>query len=227
MFYPSIREYYDLIFPLNQSQVNFVKKRFNNTNKLIEIGCANGKLTHALNEFDILGVDLELDFIEEAKNRYKDTKYKQLNMLDIDSLDNFDGIVCFGNTLVHLSKNNIEEFITKAYRQLNPNGKILIQILNYQHILDNKITELPLIDNEFITFKRTYRFKELLKFDTELTIKKLEKTVTNTIDLCPLTINELTSILEDSGFTSIKTFSDFNESEFNYNSLRLIITANK
>ncbi|XMB86036.1 class I SAM-dependent methyltransferase [Mycoplasmatota bacterium WC44] len=227
MFYPSIKKYYDSIFPLNQTQVEFVKRRFNKSDKLIEIGCANGKLTHALNKFDILGVDIEQDFIDEAKNRYEDMTFKQLNMLDIDTLGKFDGIVCFGNTLVHLSKENIEKFIKKSSNQLNSKGRILIQILNYQHILDKKITELPLIDNDFLSFKRSYRFKETLKFDTELTIKKTNQTVNNTIDLYPLTLSELTSILEVSGFTSIKTYSDFKESEFNTNSLRLIITANK
>ncbi|WP_319205405.1 class I SAM-dependent methyltransferase [uncultured Ilyobacter sp.] len=132
-FYESINKYYDSIFPLNEKQAKFVRDEFNDSNsKLIEVGCANGKLTNALSEYNIMGIDLEKSFIDTARSKYKNISFKRCNMLDIADLDsNFDGIFTFGNTLVHLSTDDIKIFINKAYGILNRRGKLLIQILNW------------------------------------------------------------------------------------------------
>jgi hypothetical protein len=54
-----------------------------------------------------------------------------------------DGILCFGNTLVHLpDEAAIASFLWQSHQLVNPSGKLLIQILNYEYILDNKITAL-------------------------------------------------------------------------------------
>lgn len=55
----------------------------------------------------------------------------------------------------------------------------------------------------------------------------MNKIVTNSIDFYPLKLSELKFILEENGFSKIKTYSDFNKTEFTSNSFRLIITANK
>ena len=50
-FYESINKYYDNIFPLNEKQAEFVRGEFRDCkSKLVEVGCANGKLTNALSE---------------------------------------------------------------------------------------------------------------------------------------------------------------------------------
>ena len=228
-FYESINKYYDSIFPLNEKQAKFVRDEFNDSNsKLIEVGCANGKLTNALSEYNIMGIDLEKSFIDTARSKYKNISFKRCNMLDIADLDsNFDGIFTFGNTLVHLSTDDIKIFINKAYGILNRRGKLLIQILNYDYILKDKIEELPLIDNEVITFTRRYSHGDKFIFSTSLKIKSEDSEVKNSIELTPIRKKELLDILEEAGFKKINLYSSFDKEEYSYRSLPLIISCEK
>lgn len=228
-FYESINKYYDYIFPLNEKQVEFVKSEFKDYNsKLIEVGCANGKLTNALSEYNIMGIDLEESFINIAKLRYKSVSFKKCDMLDIADLkSNFDGILTFGNTLVHLGFDDIKAFIFEAYNILNKGGKLLIQILNYDYILNNKIEMLPLIDNEVITFIRRYNHSNKFLFNTTLKIKSEDKEVRNSIELTPIRKGELLNILEEVGFEKISIYSSFDKSKYSYKSLPLIFSCKK
>ena len=228
-FYSTIRDYYDYIFPLNATQTNFVNEEFPNfNNKLIEVGCANGKLTNSLSQYDIRGIDLEDSFIQIARERYPLITFDALDMLKLSSLnEKFDGIICFGNTLVHLETNQIKNFIDQCYSCLKSNGKLLIQILNYDNILDNKITSLPIIDNDHIRFVRKYKFGERLGFETDLTIKELNKTISNSISLTPIRKTQLTDIIREASFTDIKIYGAFNKTPLKSSSLPLVLTCKR
>jgi 2-polyprenyl-3-methyl-5-hydroxy-6-metoxy-1,4-benzoquinol methylase len=228
-FYESINKYYDNIFPLNEKQAEFVRGEFRNCkSKLVEVGCANGKLTNALSEYNIIGIDLEKSFIDAARSKYKRVSFERCNMLDITDLNsNFDGIFTFGNTLVHLSIDDIKIFINKAYGILNKGGKLLIQILNYDNILDNSIEELPLIDNEAITFIRSYSHGDRFIFNTTLKIKSEGQEVKNSIELTPIRKKELLGILEEAGFRKINVYGSFDKDKYSSRSLPLIVSCEK
>ncbi len=228
-FYESINEYYDNIFPLNEKQVEFVKGEFGDiSSKLIEVGCANGKLTNALSEYNIMGVDLEESFIKEARKRYSSIRFEELNMLDIQSLnERFDGIISFGNTLVHLTEKDIKTFVHRAYEALNQKGKLLIQTLNYDYILDDEIYTLPVIDNELITFERSYQIKDEFLFHTKLTIKPSNEVIDNKIVLTPIRKKSLVNILKEAGFKKINVYSSFDKKEYNCKDLPLVISCIK
>jgi glycine/sarcosine N-methyltransferase len=228
-FYSSILKYYDDIFPLNEKQVSFVSGEFANQNsRLLEVGCANGKLTDALSNYPILGVDLEKSFIDIAQARYKDIDFKALDMRQITSLNQtFDGIVCFGNTLVHISESQVERFVFDCYKMLNKGGKLLIQILNYAYIIDDHIDTLPLIDNEKIQFVRKYDHGEQFLFNTDLTIKAEGKTLRNSIELCPIRKETLSGFVKKAGFKSHRIYSGFNKSPFSETALPLVMCCEK
>jgi len=228
-FYQSIRKYYDNIFPLNQKQVEFTKSFFEDKNsRLIEIGCANGKLTNALSEYNITGIDLEEEFINDALTNYPNVDFQALNMLNLNEItDEFDGIICFGNTLVHLEVAEIEEFIEKAYKQLKTDGTLLIQILNYDYVVNEQLESLPLIDNDVITFVREYQYQERIKFKTTLTVKNSNSVINNVIDLSPVRKADLEKILKTKGFTEIEFYSSFDKTPYQYEKLPLIISAKK
>ena len=55
---------------------------------------------------------------------------------------------CFGNTLVHLQSIELMGKMLKGvFAVLKPGGHFLLQILNYDFILDEQVSELPLIDS--------------------------------------------------------------------------------
>jgi len=105
---------------------------------------------------------------------------------------------------------------------LYDNGSLILQIINYDRILDKKITSLPEIKNEAegISFTREYMYKPekgLIDFNTKLTVQKdmAEKRVfENSVELFPLRSGELLKILEKCGFASIKFFGDFESNPY-------------
>ena len=228
-FYKKILEYYDDIFPLNMSQVEFVKNIVKEKEaRVLEVGCANGKLTGALADYNIFGIDLDEDFIKVAYNRYPELMFKSLNMLNLEELEGkFAAILSFGNTLVHIPEEKVSYFFSAAYEKLNNKGKILLQIVNYDNILDNQIQDLSLIDNEKVTFRRSYINADKFIFQGELIVKKDGTSSISEVELFPLRKNKLVELLIKNKFRNIEVFGNFKMSKWNNLSPATIITAQK
>jgi len=239
-FYDSISDYYDNIFPYDDNQVNFVKTYAGlETGKVnvLDIGTGTGKPALKLSEYGYLidAIDYDSRMIElAAKNKHSDSLYpvfKVMDMRDISSYykdDTYDIVFSFGNTLVHLLNNDeIIRFFISVKKLLKKSGVLLIQILNYDYILDNNIKELPLIENDKITFIRKYEPDKngLINFNTELKIKKSGKIIKNSIKLNPLRKNDLEEFLLKSGFSGIEFFGNFNKEILKPDSLPLIVKA--
>ncbi|MCT4542878.1 MAG: class I SAM-dependent methyltransferase [Vallitalea sp.] len=237
-FYKSISKAYDNIFPINENIVEFVLESISNENKfkILDIGCATGHLAGELSKkgFSVMGIDLNSEMIKFAKNHYKtnNVDFKVMNMLDVDEKfqeDSFDIITCFGNTLVHLTN---EEMIFKALRKikciLKNGGKLQIQILNYDYILNECIKELPLIENDYIKFERFYSEQvrdERLIFETRLTIKSTGEVISNEIYLYPLLKKQLNNMLQQLGFEDVKFYKDFKKRTYTNNHLPLVMES--
>jgi SAM-dependent methyltransferase len=141
----------------------------------------------------------------------------------------FDAVLCFGNTLVHLSGlPEIESFCKQVRAVLKDKGRFLLQILNYDHILDHNIRKLPLIENNIIVFERYYKYDDinnLIEFRTVLTVKESKKIIENTILLYPLRKQELNKALKKAGFTRVLYYGDFDKRELKEDSLPLVVEA--
>ena len=238
-FYSSIAKFYNYIFPLNSAQVNFVKSHtpmFKHKN-LLEIGSATGNLTLALKQEGYSAFGLELDErmndIAKSKLQVNTSMFTCANMLNIDNVyieNTFNSIVCFGNTLVHLQSGaEVKEFIEKSYSLLNDGGKLLIQIINYDRVIDNSVDSLPTIENEKVKFVRNYLLKseyELL-FNTSLTIKEDNKTITNSQKLMPIRRETINKIISSAGFNTIESFGAFDGSDWSNESMNTIVVCTK
>lgn len=240
-FYTSISKYYQHIFPFNPAQINFLRQVLPyNGAKVLDVGCAIGELSFALSTFGfpIWAFDFDAEMIEIAQNaKQEDTMFPVFEQLDMRLIGEhypesfFNTVICFGNTLVHLLNNDdINNFIQGTYKRLAPEGKLTIQILNYQYIIDNQIKSLPLIDNEHISFDRNYTFNEssdLIDFNTRLTVKSTGQEITNSVKLYAIKQNKLQELLEEAGFRSFEYFGSFNAEILTKTSLPLIVTCQK
>jgi len=124
----------------------------------------------------------------------------------------------------------VEEFLRQAMVVLKPGGTILLQIINYKRILDQKLSGLPTIDNEEIKFERIYQYPDNpshVQFKTRLTIKATGDNIENDVPLLALLPNRLMQILKDSGFSSLEEFGSFKKDPFNTDSQPLILKAQK
>ena len=238
MFYESIAKVYDYIFPKNRKQLEFVEsiKKISNEEKILDIGCATGNLTELLGEKtrNIVGIDLDKELLKEAKEKHPNLNFENMNMLKINEKfeeNSFDRVVSFGNTLVHLdSREEVEEFFQKVYKTLKFNGFFIVQIINYNRIIEKNIKNLPTIDNEKVKFVRDYEYdKSIGKVDfiTELTIKEANLNIKNNIKLLALTKIEIQKFLGETGFRNIEFYGDFEGRELSDNSEAVIFVAQK
>lgn len=240
-FYSSISKYYAEIFPFQPVQLQFVKSRVGELagKQLLDIGCATGELAIQLaqNGTFVTGIDLNEDLLSQAQAKigFEDfqtanPKFQKGNMLELKTdfqPGQFDGVLCFGNTLVHLQTPElVQQMLNGVFAVLKPGGHFLLQILNYDYILNEPVSELPVIDTENIRFTRKYRFPEsgsLISFQPELLIKSENKTIKNETPLLALQSRELTELLQNTGFSEIELFSNFKQEPFGGKHLPLVV----
>lgn len=242
LFYSSIADVYDDIFPLKESQVRFVNKFIGpSPETILDIGCSTGSLAVELskNGHDVTGIDFNEKMIEKATYKAReeglsppsDIGFLQMDMRKIPdhfSANEFSTVLCCGNTLVHLtSLSDIRHFLAQIAVLLNDEGVFLLQIINYDRILDKNIDGLPAIENDKIRFERYYTTEEsgLLLFQTVLTIFDTGQRIENTIPLYPLRKSELEELLRPAGFENVEFFGSFEAEPFAPESIPLIAKA--
>jgi 2-polyprenyl-3-methyl-5-hydroxy-6-metoxy-1,4-benzoquinol methylase len=239
-FYTSISKYYSEIFPYQPAQLQFVKNRVGelNNKNILDIGCATGELAFQLagNGAKVTGIDLNEGLLQQAKTTkiHPNLCFQPGDMLELESdfqPGQFDVVLCFGNTLVHLpTVELIQQMLNGVFTVLKHGGQFLLQILNYDYILGESITELPLIETENIRFIRKYRFEEntpLVRFQTELVLKMENKSVLNETPLFALQSAQLTGLLQNAGFKEIELFSSFKIEPFGGNHFPLVVSCKK
>ncbi len=236
MFYKSIAPWYDEIFPASPMQLSFIESKLGilENKNILDIGSGTGNLSLLLakNKAKATGLELDSKMVEKANDKalgIENIQFIEANMLNIDTLftnNTFDSVVCFGNTLVHILKeDDILSFLKKCKMVLKPNGLLLFQIINYDYILDNNLEGLPTIDNEKINFVRKYRQTSdgLISFDTKLTVKTTNEIIENSVSLFPLRKENLQNLVEKSGMEVVSFYSAFDGTPYNKKSLPLIV----
>lgn len=221
-------------------QKKFVANKLNSLlgKHILDIGCASGELGFQLatNGADVIGIDLNEDLLSQAKEKKVHNKltFQQGNMLELEqdfSAEKFDSVLCFGNTLVHLeSEEQVMQMLKATQAVLKLGGQLLLQILNYDYIINDQVSELPLIDTERIQFIRKYKFVEgskSIRFQTDLRIKAEEITVSNDTALLALRSSDLVQLLENAGFKNIQLYSNFKQDVFGGEHIPLVLSCLK
>ena len=239
-FYTSISKYYSEIFPYNPVQLQFVKNRAGELagKQILDIGCATGELAFQVagENAKVTGIDLNTDLLQQAQSikSHSNVVFQKGNMLELANdfhPAEFDTVLCFGNTLVHLqSAELIQKMLAGVSYVLKPGGHFLLQILNYDYIVGEQVSELPVIESENIKFIRKYIFDEnspLVRFQTDLVLKKENTTISNETLLLALKSRQLKELLEQTGFSGIEWFSNFKKEPFGGNHLPLVLSCRK
>jgi SAM-dependent methyltransferase len=235
-FYDEIAEYYDDIFPVQDIKTNLIIENLKkNPSNILDIACGTGGYAMQLYNqgHNLTAIDLDSEMIDKLQNKNPNINSKVMDMLKLNTLDEkFDLIYSLGNSIVHLdSIKLIENFFESCYSSLNNEGVLIIQIINYDRILDNKITSLDTIKNDEkkLSFIRNYNYNKdenKIAFHTILKVK--EKVFENTVKLLPIRSKEIEKSLENSGFKDIMVYGDFSKNDFDSNkSVACVVVANK
>ncbi len=235
-FYQQLSKYYDLIFPLNEQSIIFIKDQ-TAKGPLLDVAAGTGNHAVALAKlgYRVTATDLDEHMVtkihEKAVHNDVSITAFPLAMQQLDQLNaqNFITIICIGNSLVHLeSIQKVKKAITDMFYLLQINGKLIIQVVNYDRILQEETTELPLIkhETEQISFRRLYKHEaNKIIFRGELFIQN--EMLENEVTLLPLTSQQIVTLLTEIGFSNITLYGSFKGEPFDELSLALIIVAAK
>lgn len=231
--YNKIVEVYDQIFPVKEETMAFLLSNLPK-GSVLDLGCATGSYAIKLSQkgYRVYGLDYSQEMVDYAINQNKKLSqmahFTKRDMLDLDEKNAFIGIYSIGNTLVHLpSKEDVWHMLKHIYEALKPGGTLVLQIINYDRILDQKVDSLPTIEFPNGSFMRKYEVKdELIAFTSVLTYQDI--TQENVTMLLPLRYEELKNGLKEAGFENIHAYDGFSNNPFKVGkSVQLVIKANK
>jgi ubiquinone/menaquinone biosynthesis C-methylase UbiE len=203
-----------------------------------DLGCGTGVDSIALSSLGLKidAFDPSSEMIKLAKENAVREGFKvDYNNYPIDSIpekfkDKFHFTISLGNTFANIEKKKFSISIEKCFNILKKGGTLLMQILNYEKVLLDKQRIVNITEWHRKYFIRFYDFINdeiifnILTFGKE---KPFEHKIIST-KLFPYNQNDFKNELENSGFTSIEFFSDFNLSTFNTKQSKdLIIKAVK
>jgi len=233
-FYTEIARYYDYIFPVGNAQLQLILETAGHPPKeILDVACGSGGYSKSLSDmgYSVTAIDLDESMVQILKEKDERINAQVLNMLDINDLTgSFNLIFCIGNSLVHL--NDLKEiglFLKSCKNKLKTNGKLLLQIVNYDRILDKEITSLPEIKNEEknLRFERYYNYlpeQHKIDFKTILTVNG--EVLENHILLFPIKSEELKELLKAAGFTGVEFYGSFKKDNYEpMESFSLVVIA--
>lgn len=238
-FYEEISPYYDEIFPAGEEQLSFITETAGAPPKrLLDVACGTGLYSVRLSQrgYDVWACDADPEMIRRAREKnVKDNtgvRFFVADMLELGSSEDlrsgdgsgpeFDCIFCIGNSIVHLKgADAIENAVRQMKKLLGPHGSLMLQIINFDRVLNHGVRTLPTIRNDErgIVFQRSYEPDSstgLIHFDTVLTLDSGDAphVLRNRVDLFPLASDKLKHILHDADFNMIEFFGDFSKTRF-------------
>ena len=224
-FYTALSAYYDEIFAVSQSDMDFINSLVPPNGYILDVGCGTGNKTILLkNAESVIAIDLDAGMIDCAckQHAHPHIRYHQMDMRHLAEHfgkgaeeNRFDAALCLGNTLVHLPESELGLFLHSVKGLLRNDGTFVIQILNYDRILDKNINELPVIETEHTTFTRRYRWvNDEMHFITSITLRATGENMKNDIVLYPLRTKTLEQLLLAAGFRNVSWYGSFDGDPF-------------
>jgi glycine/sarcosine N-methyltransferase len=118
--------------------------------QLLDLGCGSGEHTRFLNAqgFETTGVDASFSQLEAAREADPGGRYIQASLTDLaNGIQAGQGAaICLGNTLPHLCEEaEVRAFFSGLARLLLPGAPFILQILNYDRILDRGERTFPVV----------------------------------------------------------------------------------
>ena len=241
-FYTDISLVYDDLFPVSPEQRALFDSLMDDggARSIVDCGCGTGSQLHpfAVAGLSCLGFDPDPSLIAIARRKlatYPKTRVETGSFADLARLVPVpsDLLMCLGNSLVHVPQGEASRFFVDAAGALSRYGTLLLQILNYERLKRDMITELPMIraSEGAVEFRRKYEWEgdRRVVFRTSLRFAGTDepRIVRNEIPLYPIYPEELWEMMTNAGFGDIRFYGNFARSEFSTGSEALVCLARK
>ena len=116
--------------------------------RLLDLGCGTGEHARFLQEegFAVTGVDASEAQLVEAREAGPGPEFVKGDLAELGAVvaGHFGAAMSLGNGLPHLDAAQMARFLGHLAALLSPDAPVLFQLLNYDRILDARVTSLPL-----------------------------------------------------------------------------------
>lgn len=173
--YDNIHEYFQDLYPLDQFNLDLIRKRISGAATILELGCGSGQYISELSYYyKVIGIDNNKKMIKRAKDGKG--RFIEDDMLNIDRYfenKSLNLIYSFNNSLANLnSYKDLKRLFKKIEKLLKDDGVIIIEIFNENLIIKNKnYYNFQKRVGDLIYSLRYSKNKDYLVLDSELSIK--------------------------------------------------------
>jgi len=129
----------------------FLERALGRSGRVLDLGSGTGEHSRFLASkgFEVVGIDSSPAMLSKATDAPlpPNLTFVEGDLTDVERLTSgaFDGAICLGNTLPHLCDHAaLTRFATGLRRRLRPGAAFLLQVLNYDKVLDAGQRSLPL-----------------------------------------------------------------------------------
>jgi len=221
---------------LTGAEADFLAKQLQLTDSanVLDVPCGNGRLSIELAKrgFELTGVDIAAEFIDEAKSNSRqagvDIDWRNHDMRDLPWADDFDGAFCFGNSFGYLDDEANADFLHAVSRTLKPGGRFILDapaiaeciLPNFQPTRSLEIAGIK-VDIEHRYDHEQGRMFNHFTFTRDGVEDKRPSSQRT------YTYRELTELLHDAGFKLVAAYGSLTEEPFKLGAHRLLLVSQK
>ena len=240
LFYTKLAPYYDRIYHyinFNKQTVflSHVIKRFNKSknNKILDVACGTGIHADMLQKrgFDVTGVDISKEMINEAKKKNSNIRFIQGDMKAFDLNEKFGIIICFFNSILY---NKDEKEIKKTFlnfrRHLERGGILIFDTVDKSIGIGQEIVEYEYHHKNLdILYKPQWKYSNAAnRLDLEIEFRINNKVFHDSHLMGAFGIEELKQILQKTGFEAFVLEKDFDSiKKYNSGSMKAVFVCRK
>ncbi len=139
-------------------EIKFLFDKVNKGDRVLDLGCGNGRIYEFLKGTDYTGADNSSKIIEEAKKKYPELKFIKAEALNLPFPDNSFDFVFSIAVLHHIPSKELRiDFLKEAKRVLKKKGKLVITVWKFhmkrEKLLLLKYTILKILGKTKLDFK--------------------------------------------------------------------------
>jgi SAM-dependent methyltransferase len=202
--------------------------------RVIDIGCGFGR--HAIElsgrGYEVTGIDLSPELLQEARVTSEESgtsiTWIEMDMREMEFENEFDAAVCLYTSFGYFSDEENLDVLRRISRALCKKGRLVLDVENRDGLL------LRYQSRDWHRTKGGDTVIEDRRFDpvsgrqtTEMTLVSKGRTAKHTLDIRWYSIPELRAMLEESGLRIETLYGALNGSEYDTESWRLVIAAQK